>query len=323
MATALVFAGTSFVGGPLCAALRRQGARVVATARGTPPDGAVSCDLTRPDQVEAVVARERPDWVVQCAGATRTGDPGELYCLHVGGTLAVLGAVARHAPGAVVALLGSAAEYGPLPPEDFPITEDAPCRPATFFAASKLAQTGLARCAAREWSLRVLTVRPFNVVGPGLPEHYFAAALARRLLRLRAEGGPAEFPVANLDATRDFVDVRDVADALVALLTVAPPGPGEMAVYNVASGVEVPLREVAGRLGRLAGDFRPVDGGGGGSRGGVSRSRGDPTRLRRATGWVPRQTWQQSVDDLWRSLTGRECGDRCGRTAGRAEGVPR
>jgi GDP-4-dehydro-6-deoxy-D-mannose reductase len=303
VASALVFAGHSFVGRPLCRALRERGVRVTATARGPArPADAVACDLARPGEVEAVVERHRPDLVVQCAGATRGNDPSALYGLHVGGTVALLSAVARHAPAATVLLLGSAAEYGPVPPERLPVSEDTPEAPVTLFGASKLAQTHLARAAAAEWGLRVLTARPFNVIGPGLPEHYFAAALARRLMRQRAEGGPAEFPVANLPATRDFVDVRDLADALVSLLAQAAPARGEAAVYNVASGVETPLAEVAAELGRLAGGLRPVDGGAGGSRGGITRSCGDAGRLHRATGWAPRRSWRESIADLWASL---------------------
>jgi GDP-4-dehydro-6-deoxy-D-mannose reductase len=148
----------------------------------------------------------------------------------------------------------------------------------------------------------VVTVRPFNVIGPGLPEHYFAASLARRLLRQREAGGPAEFAVTNLDSTRDFVDVRDVAEAVVGLLDRAAPARGAMAVYNVASGVETPLAELAAELGRLAGGLRPVDGGAAGSRGGIARSRGDAARLRRATGWAPRRTWRESVGEMWDAL---------------------
>jgi nucleoside-diphosphate-sugar epimerase len=245
--------------------------------------------------VDALVATRKPDWVVQCAGATRTTDPWQLYSIHVMGTLAVLNAVARHVPHARVVLFGSAAEYGPVPPESLPIREGQPPQPLTQFAASKLAQTHLAATFARERRLRVVTVRPFNVLGPGLPEHYFAAALARRL---RATS-PGPVPVANLHATRDFVDVRDVAEAVVAILTRGDVKPGEPSIYNVASGVETSLADVATVLCRLAGGFEPIDGGGEPSRGGVQRSCGDATRLQQATGWSARRSWQESLAELW------------------------
>jgi nucleoside-diphosphate-sugar epimerase len=327
MTTAVVFAGHSFVGRPICETLRRLGARVVVTARGaagsvagagvfaspgsalagaspTQPrphtrDDPIPCDLTDPAAVDAVLAAWRPDWVVQCAGATRTTWPWPMYALHVQGTLGLLSAVARHTPRARVVLLGSAAEYGPVPPECLPVREDQTPRPVTAFAASKLAQTHLAAVFAHEHRLRVVTLRPFNVLGPGLPEHYFAAALARRLLVLGAAGPPGPVPIANLHATRDFVDVRDLAEAVALVLTRAEVVPGEMPIYNVAGGVETSLEAVAALLGRLAGSFVPCDGGDAASRGGVQRSRGDATRLRQATGWAARYTWQESVAELW------------------------
>jgi GDP-4-dehydro-6-deoxy-D-mannose reductase len=227
-----------------------------------------------------------------------------MYGLHVGGTLNVLSAVVRHAPAAPVVLLGSAAEYGPVPPEALPVNEDYPAAPRSFFGASKLAQTHAAQAAAAEWNLGVVVVRPFNVIGPGLPPHYFAASLAERMMKARAAGARGDVPVVNADATRDFVDVRDVAHALLGLMTRAAPVAGEAVLYNIASGREVPLRAVAQKLCALAGDFRAVDAGSGHSRSGISRSCGDASRLRDAIGWGPGIGWERSVEDLWRSMVG-------------------
>jgi nucleoside-diphosphate-sugar epimerase len=303
MTTVLVVAGNSFVGGHLCRALRERGLQVVATARGADaPPGTERCDLTDRGRVEEVVAAARPQAVFQCAGATGTEDPGLLYGLHVGGTLNVLSAVARHAPSAPVVLLGSAAEYGAVGPEALPVNEDHPAAPRSFFGASKLAQTHAGQAAAAEWHLSVLVARPFNVIGPGLPPRYFAASVAGRLIRAKAAGTSGDVPVVNAEATRDFVDVRDVAEALVGLMTRAAPPAGTMAVYNIASGRETRLRAVAGKLCQLAGGFRAVDAGPGRSRSGISRSCGDASRLREAIGWTPRINWERSVADLWQSL---------------------
>jgi GDP-4-dehydro-6-deoxy-D-mannose reductase len=296
-------AGNSFVGSHLCTALRQAGVRVVATARhaaGRP--GLEPCDLTDADRVADVVAAARPHWVFQCAGATRTNDPKQMYRLHVEGTLNVLSAVARHVPAAPVVLLGSAAEYGPVAAEALPVREDHPPEPRSFFGASKLAQTQVGLAAAAEWGLRVVVVRPFNIIGPGLPRHYFAASLAQRLFELRAAGASGDVPVVNTEATRDFVDVRDVAGALLGVMARGEPTAGTMAVYNIASGHETPVRAVAEKLCGLAGDFKVVDAGAGASRSCMARSCGDATRLRQAIGWVPRIAWEKSIEDFWRSF---------------------
>jgi nucleoside-diphosphate-sugar epimerase len=302
MTTALVLAGNSFVGRHLCQALQEAGVRVVATARR--PDSSARmqpCDLTDRSQVEAVVAAVRPQWVFQCAGATHSSDPVLLYRLHGEGTLNLLAALAHQAPEAAAVLLGSAAEYGVIEPEALPVKEDHPAVPLSFFGASKLAQTQAARAAAAEWNLRVAVVRPFNILGPGLPAHYFAAALAERLLRAKVAGAAGDIAVVNAGATRDFVDVRDVAAALLGLVARAAPVAGTLALYNLASGRETAVRQVAEKLCALAGEFRAVDAGSGRSRSNISRSCGDASRLREAIGWTPRISWEQSVDDLWQA----------------------
>ena len=301
--TALVFAGGSFLGRHLCRALAGGGVRVVATAR-RPSAGSDfrPCDVTDASSVNAVFADCRPDWVFQCAGVT-TPDAGPplLYAVHVGGTWNILRAVADHAPAVPVVLFGSAAEYGRVPEEALPVGENFAPEPASYFGASKLAQTHLASAAASALGLRVVVLRPFNLLGPGLPGHYFAAALARRL---RDGGGREAPPVDNGAATRDFVDVRDVAEAARVAATAAP-APGAAEVYNVASGRETSVLEVASRLCVLAGRRPPVDRGTCGSRSGIGRSCGTAVKLHGATGWAPRVPWAQSLDDLWREYAER------------------
>jgi GDP-4-dehydro-6-deoxy-D-mannose reductase len=299
----LVFSGESFLGGHLCQVLRLAGHDVTATA-WAPADGSglFRCDLTDAKCVEGIVAQAQPDHVIQCAGVTWTQEADAVYRMHVHGTLNVLDAVAKHAAHAPIVLLGSAAEYGDVPVDALPVAEDFPGRPTSFFGASKLAQTGVARAAAAQWALRIAVARPFNILGPGLPRHYFAASFAERLIRSRASGEAGDIPVMNADATRDFVDVRDVADALVALATSAAPPAGTMEVYNVASGRETAIGAVAAWLCRLAGGFRAVPAGDGASRSGISRSCGDGSKLTRVAHWRPRRTWETSIEDMWTVL---------------------
>ena len=302
MPTALVFAGQSFIGRWLCAGLRQRNWSVLATTRTGQASDTIACTLLDRSRVEAVVQQAQPTWVFQCAGATHGNDLRAAFDLHVTGTLNVLDAVRRHAPMAGVLLLGSAAEYGLTTPDRFPVAESHPTVPQSFFGASKLAQTELARVVAAEWGLRIVTVRPFNVIGPGLPEYYFATAVANRLRGLIAPDNPREFPVHNAQATRDFVDVRDVVEALIALAEADASSAGQCPIFNIATGIETPLLELATELGRLAGGFVPIPAGDTSSRGGAVRSCGDATRLRQAVGWSPRRSWRESVGDMWRTL---------------------
>jgi GDP-4-dehydro-6-deoxy-D-mannose reductase len=296
MASALVFAGQSFVGGVLCRALRQRGVRVIATSR-RPAPGCVVCDITDRNGVDSLIAQEKPTWVIQCAGATHGEDAWQSYALHTLGALNVLSAVARHAADATTLLMGSASEYGPVSAGHLPISESQFPAPTTFFGASKLAPTQLAQAAAADWNLRVLVIRPFNIIGPGLPAHYFLGALAARLARQSEL--ERTFPLHNAEATRDFVDVRDVAEAIILLLQQRTLSPGTAEIYNVATGVETSVREAASWMGQLAGGFEPSPVGSVSSRTGIQRSCGDASRLRRAVNWQVQFPWRRSVLDMW------------------------
>jgi GDP-4-dehydro-6-deoxy-D-mannose reductase len=208
----------------------------------------------------------------------------------VTGTLNVLEAVLRHASEAPIVLLGSAAEYGRVDPERLPIREGETCRPLGFYGRSKLAQTHLGETAAATWGQRVRTARLFNVVGPGMPARFFFPTLAERI---RSASAGDTFPLRDGAATRDFIHVDDVAEAVMTLLD-----PGlEAGVYNVATGVETSIVATAAFLGRLAGGVRALPEGPDTN---PVRSVGDATRLHRL-GWTPRRSWQEALTEVWQS----------------------
>jgi GDP-4-dehydro-6-deoxy-D-mannose reductase len=307
MTRALVFASSSFVGKHLCKLLREKHVEVISTARRPNDECTIACDLTRREDVSAAIEQTRPDWIIQCGAATASSSPRDHYAVHVTGALNVLEAAHEFVPDASILLFGSAAEYGAVPPEDLPVSESYPCRPASFFGASKLAQTHLAQAAAVANGQRITIVRPFNIIGPGLPDHYFAAALARRLLQQKAalEAGTTTdrtFEVHNPYATRDFIDVRDVASAVHFLLDQHPPRPGQATVFNIATGQETPILEVARHLGTLAGNLTPNPAGQAASRAGITRSSGDPLSLI-DSGWQALIPWRVSLNSLWQEAS--------------------
>jgi GDP-4-dehydro-6-deoxy-D-mannose reductase len=303
MATALVVAGNSFLGAELLRQLVATGYAVVATSRHGTPCGSHAtwhaCDLTDAAPIAALVAHVQPDLIVNCAGATATSDPRTLFDLHVTGTHNLLSAARQSTPNAPLVLFGSAAEYGPVPASQLPITEAQPLHPTSFFGASKAAQSQLALAAAATWNLRIALLRPFNIIGPGLPQHYLASALIGRLRKHTA--GP--FAVANGTATRDFIDVRDVAGAVLSIASQAPLTPSQCAQYNVCSNQEVTVLDVARHLARHVPELKVTDAGAADSRSNLQRSLGSSARLQQATSWRPTISWQQSLDDLWSAST--------------------
>jgi GDP-4-dehydro-6-deoxy-D-mannose reductase len=216
------------------------------------------------------------------------------------GTMMVLEAARRHGmPHVVVA--SSSSVYGGNPA--LPKREDLTPMPASPYAASKLAAESLAAQARLGHGQQVITVRPFNHIGPGQSPSFAVAALAQRIVDAERRGAPA-IPVGNLSARRDFTDVRDVVRAYRLLIEVDQPD----AIYNVCSGRDVSIREIADGLLGLAGTsleletdptlVRPVE---------VPVLRGDPTRLVEATGWKPEVPLEQTLADVlayWREHPG-------------------
>ncbi len=287
---ALVTGARGFVGSWLTAHLVESGDDVVAIDH--------EVEITDGDAVRAAVSAAAPDVVYHLAALASVGqswtDPNEVLRVNATGTLYVLEA-ARACPHPPRVLMTSSAEvYGAVPPELLPVTEDAPLAPVTPYAASKVAAEYLGVQAHLAYGLPVIRMRPFNHVGPGQSSAFVVSALAQRIVEARRTGADS-IVVGNLAARRDLTDVRDVVRAyrLLAERGVA----GE--VYNVCSGRDIAIADVALQLLSLAGvdlqfevdpDLnRPVD---------VPVVRGDFTKLHEATGWEPRLSLDQTLLDV-------------------------
>ena len=214
-------------------------------------------------------------------------------------TLNVLDAVRLHAPEAPVVVAGSGEVYGH--PERLPVDESAPLRPRNPYAVSKAACDLLAGQYADVHGLRVARVRSFNQAGPGQSDEYVVGTLARQLAEAERGGsGEAVLALGNVDAARDFTDVRDAARAL-ALLADAEPG-----AYNVCSGRATKVRDLVEMLAAAArvevrvevepARVRPDD---------VPEIRGSFERLHTQTGWEPEIPLERTLADALESWRDR------------------
>jgi GDP-4-dehydro-6-deoxy-D-mannose reductase len=255
-------------------------------------------EITDGEAVRAAMVAAAPDVVYHLAALTSVGrswsDPNEVLRVNASGTLYVLEAARSCAVPPRVLLTSSAEVYGAVPSELLPVTEDAPLAPVTPYAASKVAAEYLGVQAHLAHGLPVVRMRPFNHVGPGQSAAFVVSALAQRIVEARRTGADS-IVVGNLTPRRDLTDVRDVVRAyrLLAERGVA----GE--VYNVCSGRDIAIADVALQLQKLAGvelrfDLDPelsrrVD---------VPVVRGDFTKLHEATGWEPRLPLDQTLLDV-------------------------
>lgn len=292
---ALITGAGGFVGGYLADHLAAEGDEVVAL----PTD----VDITDRPALDEALAAAAPDAVYHLAAASNVGSswgaPVEVLRINAEGTLNLLLACEAAGVDRVLAV-GSAEEYGKVDPADLPLKETAPLRPVTPYGASKVAADYLALQAFLGRGQAVVRVRPFNHLGPSQSGRFVASALAEQVARNEHRGLDVVL-AGDLSPRRDFTDVRDVVRAYRLLVVDGEPGE----VYNVCSGVDVAISEVAEHLvGRADRPMRieldperlrPAE---------LPVLRGDCTKLRDATGWTPSVPLEETLDDLldwWRA----------------------
>jgi GDP-4-dehydro-6-deoxy-D-mannose reductase len=303
----LVTGAAGFAGSHLLELLARDDTDLVAWHRpgGAAPHGRSGTrwepvDLLDRTAVAQAIARLRPSAVYHCAGAAHVGrsfDSTEAtFAINVRGTHHLLEALDRTGEAVRVLIPSSALIYATA---DEALTEAHPLIPASPYGLSKLAQEMLG---ARTTGCVTVTIgRAFNHFGPRQHPHFAASGFARRIADIERGPWAAEISVGNLDARRDFTDVRDTVRAYRLILEHGQPG----RPYNVCSGRAITIRSLLDLLIARArvpvtvtvdpARYRPND---------TPLLLGDPTRLRSELGWTPVIPLERTLDDLleyWRS----------------------
>ena len=308
----LVTGAGGFVGRHLLPALRIAfpAAALLAGTRKESIAGAdevVPLDLLDPAGMAMLLRTARPDVVVHLAAQTSVGesfhDPELSWRVNVDGTLALARIVVDHLPSALLVHASSAEVYGLSFRHGRPLDEDAPMAPANPYAAAKTAiDLALGEMALR--GLRLVRPRLFNLVGQGQSDAFALPAFCRQIARAEQERQPPVIRIGALDRWRDFVDVRDGRDAIIAAIQYAealPPG----VPINIASGVPRRVGDVLEALLRRSklrfqlqeepARLRPSD---------VERTIGDPARARELLHWSPVRDWEDTLDCIladWRA----------------------
>jgi len=189
--------------------------------------------------VSALIANSSPDLVFHLAGITQ-GSATNIYRTNTLGGINLLEAVRLHCPNARILIVGSAAEYGYVSHEKMPIREDYPCHPNGAYGLSKYAVTLAAQDATRVDGLKTVVVRPFNIVGAGMPDSLVIGAVIKRAKQALASAGQPVVTVGNLDTERDFIAVDDVISAYITLLR----GEAWGEVFNICTGQPHRIRDI-------------------------------------------------------------------------------
>jgi GDP-4-dehydro-6-deoxy-D-mannose reductase len=314
---ALITGAGGFVGGHLCAyLLAHTDWELMGTVYPHPVDAQPQeprlrlrhADLRDPEGVQALVGEVQPDCVFHLAAQSFVpasfADPWDTLQNNIRAQLNLLEAVRRSGRDVRVLVIGSNEEYGAPRPEELPQTEESPLRPNNPYAVSKVAQDFLGLQYYLAYGLPVVRVRPFNHTGPGQAPRFVVPAFASQIARIEAGRQEPVMKVGNLEAARDFTDVRDVVRAYH--LAVSQGEPGE--VYNLASGRPQSVRgllemllshsHVEIRVERDPSRYRPVD---------VPAVYGSAAKFRQRTGWEPQIPFEQTLRDIlayWREQTG-------------------
>ncbi len=262
-------------------------------------------DLLEKPKIEKIVEKIRPNYIFHLAAQSLSplsvAQPKQTFDINFIGTYNLLEAVRQSKIDCVIQLACSSEEYGLVYPNEVPIKEENTLRPLTPYAVSKIAVDFLGYQYSKSYGLKIIRIRAFNHEGPRRGELFVTSAFARQIALIEKGLQEPVIKVGNLEAKRDFTDVRDMVRAYY--LSVLKCKPGE--VYNVCSGKAWEIKEVLDyllSLSKVKGirikkdpkRMRPSD---------LPILLGDYSKFFTTTGWKPKINFKVTLRDTlnyWR-----------------------
>jgi nucleoside-diphosphate-sugar epimerase len=261
-----------------------------------PWKGYFTGDVTNSQFIEQAVKTIQPTHVIHLAGATNSQDTSEMFQVNLQGTWNILQACGQLRDPIKVLLVGSAASFGEMDPTESALSAVREPRPNSLYGWLKEKSIELASLLTDRTYLDIKSCRTFNLIGPGLPQKYAAAAITARILS-RSRSSLAPFLLQDGDAIRDFIDVRDACRAWLAILEQGRPS----IPYSVGRGIPVTVHQLCISIRDQLGESFPIElenNSCRSSRSGIRRSVADTSELVRDTNWIPKIGFEQSVHDM-------------------------
>lgn len=210
----------------------------------------VLLDIRDANSCVAILGRIKPTHVIHLAAVshvpTSFRDPLLTWSTNVLGSLNLLEAIKQQAPGAFVVFASSSEVYGEAFKAGVALDESSPCLPMNPYAASKLA----AELAFEQYfkqGIRGVIARPFNHIGLGQSPDFVTASFARQIALIESGKQASVMQVGNLEACRDFLDVRDVCAAYLQLLELSEVQ-DHPRLFNIASGNACKIHNILDEL---------------------------------------------------------------------------
>jgi len=264
----------------------------------------LECDLRDAFSTRDTLERARPDFIFHLAAQsfvpTSWTAPTESLVTNVVGQVNIFEAVRKLGIKCRIQIACSSEEYGLVLPDEVPIKETNPLRPLSPYAVSKVGQDMLAYQYWMSWKVDSVRTRGFNHEGPRRGPVFVASDFARQIADIERGKKAPVLHVGNLDAQRDFTDVRDIVRAYWLALEKCEAGE----VYNICSGKAWKIKDVLDRLLSMTKSkievrqdparLRPSD---------VPILLGDASKFRKATGWEPTIPFEKTLEDMlayWR-----------------------
>ncbi len=207
----------------------------------------IKLDLMQKDAVNKVIEDIKPDEMYHLAAIASTSrsfnDPSLVITNNISSQLNLLEAIRNTKLNTRVMVISSAEVYGKVDPSDLPIDEETPLKPENPYAVSKIAQDFLGLQYNIAYGMNIIRVRPCNHIGPGQTDQFAVASFAKKIAEIE-KGKRKVLTVGNLEAKRDFTDVKDMMRAYIVLMEKGNAGD----VYNIGSGVSHKMSEILNML---------------------------------------------------------------------------
>ena len=263
----------------------------------------INADIRDGHSLERVIGESKPDYVFHLAAQSFVPmswwAPADTMETNSIGTIHLFEAIRKSEIDPKIQVAGTSEEYGMVYPNELPIKETNPLRPLSTYGVSKVAQDKLSYQYHKSYGLKIVVTRAFNHTGPRRGEVFVTSNFAKQIAEIE-KGKEPVICVGNLDARRDFSDVRDVVRAYWLALEKCEFGE----VYNICSEKTRTIQEVLNLLLSMTNKnievrqdpsrMRPSD---------VEILQGDCSKFKQQTGWKPTIPFERTIEDLlhyWR-----------------------